>query len=37
MVWAITEGRLAAKEIDFALMGETGLPGSGGVVTGVSA
>ncbi|XP_070159139.1 uncharacterized protein [Polyergus mexicanus] len=37
VVWAITEGRLAAKEIDLALMGETGLPGSGGVITGVSA
>jgi len=29
---------MAAKEIDLALMGETGLPGSGGVVIiGVSA
>ncbi|KAH0945164.1 hypothetical protein HN011_004136 [Eciton burchellii] len=37
VVWAIAEGRLAAKEIDLALMGETGLPGSGGVIIGVSA
>ncbi|EFN72550.1 Glutamate synthase [NADH], amyloplastic [Camponotus floridanus] len=37
VVWAISEGRMAAKEIDLALMGETGLPGSGGVIIGVSA
>lgn len=37
VVWAISEGRLAAKEIDLALMGETGLPGSGGIIIGVSA
>ncbi|XP_011708149.1 PREDICTED: putative glutamate synthase [NADPH] isoform X2 [Wasmannia auropunctata] len=37
VVWAIAEGRLAAKEVDLALMGETGLPGSGGVIIGVSA
>ncbi|EGI70214.1 PREDICTED: putative glutamate synthase [NADPH] isoform X2 [Acromyrmex echinatior] len=36
VVWAIAEGRLAAKEVDLALMGETGLPGSGGVIIGVS-
>lgn len=35
VVWAITEGRQAAREIDLALMGETGLPVAGGVVTGV--
>ncbi|XP_043577717.1 glutamate synthase [NADH] isoform X1 [Bombus pyrosoma] len=37
VVWAITEGRQAAREIDLALMGETGLPVSGGVITGVMA
>ncbi|XP_043522456.1 glutamate synthase [NADH] isoform X1 [Frieseomelitta varia] len=35
VVWAITEGRQAAREIDLALMGETGLPVAGGVITGV--
>ncbi|XP_017887096.1 putative glutamate synthase [NADPH] isoform X2 [Ceratina calcarata] len=37
VVWAITEGRQAAREIDLALMGETGLPAAGGVITGVMA
>ncbi|XP_076386960.1 uncharacterized protein LOC100882019 isoform X2 [Megachile rotundata] len=37
VVWAITEGRQAAREIDLALMGETGLPVTGGVITGVVA
>lgn len=37
VVWAITEGRQAAREIDLALMGETGLPVSGGVITSVPA
>lgn len=37
VVWAITEGRQAAREIDLALMGSTGLPVSGGVITEVMA
>ncbi|XP_053987028.1 uncharacterized protein LOC128880703 isoform X1 [Hylaeus volcanicus] len=37
VVWAITEGRQAAREIDVALMGMTGLPVSGGVITTVVA
>nr|XP_050862709.1 uncharacterized protein LOC127069596 isoform X1 [Vespula vulgaris] len=37
VVWAITEGRQAAREIDIDLMGTTGLPGAGGVITGVVA
>ncbi|CAK9810578.1 Glutamate synthase [NADH] [Anthophora plagiata] len=37
VVWAITEGRQAAREIDLALMGETGLPVSGGIITDVVA
>lgn len=37
VVWAITEGRQAAREIDLALMGETGLPVTGGVITEVVA
>lgn len=36
VVWAITEGRQAAREIDLALMGETGLPVSGGVITSIT-
>lgn len=35
VVWAITEGRQAAREIDLALMGETGLPVSGGIINSV--
>uniref|UniRef100_UPI0014793D12 putative glutamate synthase [NADPH] isoform X1 n=2 Tax=Osmia lignaria TaxID=473952 RepID=UPI0014793D12 len=37
VVWAITEGRQAAREVDLALMGETGLPVTGGVITEVVA
>ncbi|CAK9821685.1 Glutamate synthase [NADH] [Anthophora retusa] len=37
VVWAITEGRQAAREIDLALMGETGLPAAGGIITDVVA
>ncbi|XP_015429364.1 PREDICTED: putative glutamate synthase [NADPH] isoform X2 [Dufourea novaeangliae] len=37
VVWAITEGRHAAREIDLALMGSTGLPVAGGVITSVVA
>ncbi|XP_066597072.1 uncharacterized protein [Prorops nasuta] len=37
VVWAITEGRQAAREIDISLMGETGLPGPGGVIASVVA
>ncbi|KAL5009527.1 hypothetical protein ScPMuIL_011832 [Solemya velum] len=32
VVWALTEGRLAAREIDCDLMGETVLAGNGGIV-----
>eukprot|EP01137_Pigoraptor_chileana_P031728 Opistho-2@20010 len=32
IVWAIREGRAAAREVDIALMGQTSLPVSGGVV-----
>lgn len=33
VVWAITEGRQAAKEIDAYLNGKTsGLPGPGGII-----
>lgn len=32
VVWALTEGRQAARQIDFDLMGETFLAGHGGVV-----
>lgn len=32
MVWAITEGRQAAREVDNYLMGETQLPVPGGVI-----
>ena len=32
MVWAITEGRQAAREIDNYLMGDTLLPGPGGII-----
>ena len=32
MVWAITEGRQAAREIDNYLMGDTQLPGPGGII-----
>ncbi|XP_015600408.1 putative glutamate synthase [NADPH] isoform X3 [Cephus cinctus] len=35
VVWAITEGRQAAREIDFALVGQTTLPGPGGVISGL--
>ena len=32
VVWAITEGRQAAREVDLYLMGETALPVPGGVI-----
>ena len=32
VVWAITEGRQAAREIDNFLMGDTQLPGPGGII-----
>lgn len=35
VVWAISEGRQAAREIDQDLMGVTGLPGPGGIISGV--
>ncbi|XP_051158706.1 uncharacterized protein LOC127280028 [Leptopilina boulardi] len=35
IVWAISEGRQAAREIDHDLMGVTGLPGPGGIISGV--
>nr|XP_031844149.1 putative glutamate synthase [NADPH] isoform X1 [Nomia melanderi] len=37
VVWAITEGRQAAREIDLALMGTTGLPVSGGIIPNIMA
>ncbi|XP_015120846.1 glutamate synthase [NADH], amyloplastic isoform X2 [Diachasma alloeum] len=35
VVWAISEGRQAAREIDYALMGRTTLPGPGGIISHV--
>nr|XP_046492605.1 glutamate synthase [NADH] isoform X2 [Neodiprion pinetum] len=35
VVWAIAEGRQAAREVDKSLMGSTTLPSPGGVITGV--
>merc|ERR1711879_881562 len=32
VVWAIAEGRQAAREIDNFLMGDTQLPGPGGII-----
>ena len=32
VVWAITEGRQAAREVDEYLMGHTLLPGLGGII-----
>lgn len=32
VVWAITEGRQAAREVDHFLMGDTHLPGAGGII-----
>lgn len=32
VVWAISEGRQAAREVDQYLSGETSLPGPGGVI-----
>ena len=32
VVWAITEGRQAAREVDHFLMGDTSLPVAGGVI-----
>ena len=32
VVWAITEGRQAAREVDHFLMGDTNLPVAGGVI-----
>lgn len=37
VVWAITEGRQAAREVDLDLMKHTFLPGPGGILTGVIA
>nr|XP_014291761.1 glutamate synthase [NADH], amyloplastic isoform X1 [Halyomorpha halys] len=37
VVWAISEGRLAAREVDAFLIGKTTLPGPGGVVTTLSS
>jgi glutamate synthase (NADPH/NADH) len=37
VVWAISEGRQAACEIDQALMGRTTLPGPGGIIANVLA
>ena len=33
VVWAINEGRQAAREVDAFLNGSTSLPGPGGVIT----
>uniref|UniRef100_A0A1B6H3K1 FAD/NAD(P)-binding domain-containing protein n=1 Tax=Cuerna arida TaxID=1464854 RepID=A0A1B6H3K1_9HEMI len=33
VVWAIAEGRQAAREVDAFLLGSTTLPGPGGVIT----
>ncbi|XP_014251077.1 glutamate synthase [NADH], amyloplastic isoform X2 [Cimex lectularius] len=33
VVWAISEGRQAAREVDAYLLGKTTLPGQGGVIT----
>jgi hypothetical protein len=33
VVWAISEGRQAAREVDAFLMGSSTLPGPGGVIT----
>lgn len=35
VVWAISEGRQAAREIDYALMGRTTLAGPGGIISPV--
>lgn len=32
MVWAISEGRQAARQIDLDLMGHSSLAGAGGIV-----
>lgn len=32
VVWGITEGRLAAREVDTFLMGNSDLPSAGGVI-----
>ena len=32
VVWAITEGRQAARQVDFDLMGHSSLAGPGGIV-----
>lgn len=37
VVWAISEGRQAAREVDAFLMGNTTLPGPGGIITSVSS
>lgn len=37
MVWAITEGRQAARDIDQALTSHSSLPGPGGVIVSVLA
>jgi len=36
-VWAISEGRQAAREVDAFLMGSSTLPGPGGVITTVTS
>jgi len=37
VVWAITEGRQCAREVDEFLMGTTTLPGLGGVIQAPSS
>jgi len=32
VVWAMTEGRQAARQVDFDLMGHSSLAGPGGIV-----
>lgn len=36
VVWAISEGRQVAREVDAFLMGSSTLPGPGGVITVVT-
>lgn len=37
VVWAISEGRQVAREVDAFLMGSSTLPGPGGVITMVTS
>lgn len=37
VVWAISEGRQAAREVDMSLMGSSTLPGPGGIISTVVA